>query len=208
MSPRNYFAAVPAEWEERQRAFNPTTRAVYVQLLLGMRRQTGIVRLSLRVLAERAGLSRGQVDRGLRSLSSGRVISYTPGTNQHSDSVIEVLLRHRAVPSTRQRAVSPAGHQQDSASHQQDSASHQQDSSRTAHRHLPAETSDRGLEVYADEEEGATLPPPLSSGRSAGSPQAKRNGAFCPACRGSRVCNDGDGDGDYACGACKDSDYA
>jgi len=205
--PGDHFAAVPAAWEEWQHDFNTTARAVYIQLLFSMHRQTGTVRLSLRALAERAGLSRGQVDRALRSLASGGVISYVPGTNQHSESTIEVLLRRGAVLPVRRRAVTPAGHQQDTASHQRDSASHKQDSSGTAHHLSPAETSDRGLEVHPEEEEGATLPPDLSASGSGGSQRARKSGGFCPACRGTRVCNEGDGTGDYTCGACRDGDY-
>jgi hypothetical protein len=215
--PADHFAAVPAAWEEWQQDFNTTARAVYVQLLFSMHRQTGTVRLSLRALAERAGLSRGQVDRALRSLASGGVISYAPGTNQHSETTIEVLLRRGAVLPMRRRAVTPAGHQQDSASHQQDSASHQQDSashqqdsSRTAHHLSPAETPGRGLEVYPDEEEeGAGSPSDLLASESSDARKERRtkSGRICPACRGTRVCNEGDGTGDYTCGACRDGDY-
>ena len=205
--PSDHFAAVPAAWEEWQQDFNPTARAVFMELLFSMNRKTGIVRLSLRALAERAGLARGQVDRGLRDLASGAVISYAPGTNQHSESTIEVLLRRGAVLPVRRRAVTPAGHQRDTASHQRDSALHQRDSSGTARDLSPAETSDRGLEVDPEEEEGATLPPDLSANGSGGSQRAKKNGGFCPACRGTRVCNEGDGAGDYTCGACRDGDY-
>jgi len=205
--PADHFAAVPAAWEEWQQDFNMTTRAMYVQLLFCMHRQTGTVRLSLRALGERAALSRGQVDRALRSLASGGVISYAPGTNQHSESIIQVLLRRGAVLPMRRRAVTPAGHQQDTALHQRDSASHQWDSSGTAHHLSPAETSDRGLEVYPDGEEGATSAPDLSASGSGGSQRARKSGGFCPACRGTRVCNEGDGTGDYTCGACRDGDY-
>ena len=205
----DHFAAVPVAWEEWQVDFNPTVRAVYMELLFSMNRKTGIVRLSLRALAERAGLSRGQVDRALRSLASGGVISYAPGTNQHSESTIEVLLRRRAVLPVRRRAVTPVGHQQDTASHQRDSASHQRDSSGTAHHLSPAETSDRGLEVYPDEEEGAGPSSDLLASESSDARKERRtkSGRLCPACHGTRVCNEGDGTGDYTCGACRDGDY-
>ena len=207
--PADHFAAVPVAWEEWQHDFNTTVRAVYIQLLFSMHRKTGTVRLSLRALAERAGLSRGQVDRALRSLASGGVISYAPGTNQHSESTIEVLLRRGAVLPVRRRAVTPAGHQQDTASHQRDSASHQRDSSGTAHHLSPAETSDRGLEVHPEEEEGAGPPSDLLASESSDVRKERRtkSGRICPACRGTRVCNEGDGTGDYTCGACRDGDY-
>jgi hypothetical protein len=189
----DHFAAVPAAWEERQSDFNPTARAVYVELLFSMNRTNGSVHLSLRALAERSGLERGQVDRGLRDLAAGGVIRHTPGSNQHSQTAVEVLLRRGAVLPMRQRAGTPAGHQQDSASHQQDSASHQQDSNRTAHPLSPATEPDRGLEGCPDMKEGADAPPDLSlAGSVATSEECGTCGGSgtwsdrtCPACHGS-----------------------
>jgi DNA-binding transcriptional MocR family regulator len=146
------FAAVPAAWEDRQRDFTPTARAVYVQLLLTMNRKNGKVRTSLRSLAALLGLSRGAVDRGVRDLVAGGVVLHTPGSNQHSDTTIEVLLRRGGVPSAGQRGVPSAGQRRASTSPKWDSASHQRDSGGTAHPLSPADSLHRGLEVFSEEE--------------------------------------------------------
>jgi len=168
--PADHFAAVPAAWEDWQADFNTTARAVYVELLFSMNRKNGSVHLSLRALAERCGLERGQVDRGLRDLAAGGVIRHKPGTNQHSQTEVEVLLRRGAVTPVRQRAVTPAGQQQDSAAHQQDSAAHQCDSDGTAHPLSPAAEHDRGLEGYRDEKKERLSPSDLPASGSADEP--------------------------------------
>ncbi|MDO8915994.1 MAG: hypothetical protein Q7W16_07930 [Coriobacteriia bacterium] len=201
----DHFAAVPAAWEEQQRAFSLTARAVYVQLLLSMNRKTGEVHAGLRALGKSSGITKDAVNRALHELAGELephprpVIGVQRGRNGYAGTVVTVLLRRGAVQPDGTLTVQPDGtvprrHVQPDGT----ACPSGLDSTQTAHTPSPAVSPDRGLEGYLDEEEGGTAEPSglPASGSDVTPGKAK---AKCAACFGTGICDDGDGVGPYAC---------